>query len=156
MTDESEKQRQVATYVAANTTDVERAALMHWARQLLEIRDSDLPATKKASEALRLTARSKVIWPSAKIIGREVKRHAWDERSLKGRMGLGAAGIGAAIFGGQGAGIAALGTAIGVPLWVVLGAGGAFAGMLIEELSGKKNPKTTYTVIDAEKDDGDA
>ena len=35
---------------------------------------------------------------------------------------------------GQGAVIVALGGAIGVPLWVVFGAGGAFAGLLIEEI----------------------
>jgi len=153
MGNETEKQRQVATLVAERATDSEREALIAWATQLLEIRNSTMPTTKKASEAVKLTARSEVIWPSAKIIGREIKRHAWDERSLKGRMGLGAAAIGAAVFQGQAAGIAALGTAIGVPLWVVLGAGGAFAGMLIEEISGKGPPKTTYTTIDAEKDD---
>ena len=42
--------------------------------------------------------------------------------------------MGIALFGSQSAGIAALGTAIGVPLWVVLGAGAAFANSLIEEL----------------------
>jgi len=36
--------------------------------------------------------------------------------------------------GGAGAGIAALGTAAGVPLWIVFGAGGAFAGMLADEI----------------------
>ncbi|WP_126456581.1 hypothetical protein [Sulfuriflexus mobilis] len=41
---------------------------------------------------------------------------------------------------------------------VVLGAGGAFAGMLIEELKKNSNEpkeesKTTYSVINAEKDD---
>jgi len=47
---------------------------------------------------------------------------------------LSAAAIAAVAFSGKGAGIAALGGAIGVPLWVVLGAGGAFAGVLIEEI----------------------
>ena len=57
-----------------------------------------------------------------------------------------------ALFGGQGAGIAALGAAIGVPLWVVFGAGAAFAGVLYEEITGKRSStKTTYTVIDAER-----
>ena len=62
--------------------------------------------------------------------------------------------IGLTLFGGQGAGIAALGTAIGVPLWVVFGAGAAFAGVLYEEITGNNpNPKTTYRVTDAERED---
>lgn len=82
----------------------------------------------------------------------------WDERGTKGRLSLIGVGIGATVFGGHGAGIAALGTAIGVPLWVVLGAGGAFTGMLVEELSVKSKTSevganTTYTVIDAELND---
>lgn len=145
MENKNRQQRNVATHIARCTTTPERTALILWANRLLKIRNSNKPSFKKASEALKLTMQSKVIWPFAKIIGREMKRHAWDERSLKGRMGLGAAAIGAVVFGGQGAGIAALGTAIGVPLWIVLGAGGAFAGMLIEELSERNSSgKTTH------------
>jgi hypothetical protein len=67
---------------------------------------------------------------------------------------MGAAATGAALFGGKAAGLAALGTAIAVPLWVVFGAGGAFMGVLYEELTGKKHKaKASYRVIDAERDD---
>ena len=38
------------------------------------------------------------------------------------------------IFGGSGAGIAALGGAIGLPLFLLTGAGGALVGMIIERL----------------------
>jgi hypothetical protein len=85
------------------------------------------------------------------VIAKGLKSAAWDNRSLTARLGLSGAIAGAVFFGGQGAGIAALGTAIGVPLWVVFGAGAAFLGVLYDEISGKKsNPKTTYRVIDAE------
>jgi hypothetical protein len=66
-------------------------------------------------------------------LGVEIKRVGWDERGLPERIALSAAATAAAlIFSGQGAGIAALGGAIGVPLWVVFGAGGAFIGVLSE------------------------
>jgi hypothetical protein len=79
-----------------------------------------------------------------------MKRLAWDDRGLNVRLGMGGAAVGIALFGGQGAGIAALGTAIGVPLWVVFGAGAAFLGVLYEEITGKARPQgTTYRVIDA-------
>lgn len=87
---------------------------------------------------------------ASKLVASALKQIAWDERGLKARLALSGAVAGVVLFGGQGAGIAALGTAIGVPLWVVFGAGAAFIGALYEELTGRKPPKTTYRVIDAE------
>lgn len=149
-----EKQRQLAVRVASAASAAEKEAIRLWIEQLLEIKASAIPSTQKAKQALALTARSEVIFPAVKMIARETKRLAWDERGLKGRLGIGGAAVGLTLFGGQGAGIAALGTAIGVPLWVVFGAGAAFAGVLYEEITGNKpNPKTTYRVIDAERED---
>jgi hypothetical protein len=151
-----EKQKQLATKIVVSANAEEKEALRIWIERLLALKASDLPATQKAKQAISLTAESKVVVPTVKIIGRETKRLAWDERSLKGRLGLGGAALGIAVFGGQGAGIAALGTAIGVPLWVVFGAGAAFVGLIYEEITGRKpNTKTTYTVIDAERKDDD-
>ena len=132
-------QRQLAVHIAESVDDRERLALLSWSTKLLKIRESSLPVKRKAKDAITLTVKSKVIRPAAKLIWKEVKRHAWSERGTKSRFSLIGMAIGATIFGGQGAGIAALGTAIGVPLWVVLGAGGAFAGALVEELSSSKN-----------------
>jgi hypothetical protein len=107
---------------------------------------------EKARRAIELTAESKVIVSIVKMTFMELKRIGWDERGIKARGAIVGAAIGLLAFGSQGAGIAALGTAIGVPLWVVFGAGGAFLALLYEELTGRK-PRTTYTVIDAEKKD---
>ena len=133
-----DKQRQIAVKIVSSANAAEKEALRSWIERLLALKASNLPTAQKAKRAITLTAESKVVVPSVKIIARETKRLAWDERGLKGRLGLGGAAIGAAMFGGQGAGIAALGTAIGVPLWVVFGAGAAFAGVLYEEITGKK------------------
>ena len=155
MADQSpEKQKQLAVKIAASANAAEKEALRIWIERLLALKATNLPAAQKAKQAISLTANSKVVLPTVKIIARETKRLAWDERGLKGRLGLGGAAVGVALFGGQGAGIAALGTAIGVPLWVVFGAGAAFAGVLYEEITGKRpSTKTTYTVIDAERKD---
>ncbi len=149
-----EKQKQLAVKIAASATAEEKEALRIWIERLLALKATTLPAAQKAKQAVSLTASSKIVLPTVKIIARETKRLAWDERGLKGRLGLGGAAVGVALFGGQGAGIAALGTAIGVPLWVVFGAGAAFAGVLYEEITGTRpSTKTTYTVIDAERKD---
>ena len=146
--------RQLAVRIAEVATDAERLALRDWAIALLEIKASQVPAARKAQQAIALTHRSKVVWPVVKMLGRDIKRLGWEERSLAGRLGMGGAAVGLAAFGGHGAGIAALGTAIGVPLWVVVGSGAAFAGVLIEELTGKRKPvaTTSYTVLDAKNE----
>jgi hypothetical protein len=133
LNNETEK-RAVASRVASTASEVEREALLFWMVRLIQIRESSLSGVHKAKQALQLTSKSKVVWPVVKILSQEVKRLGWDERGTKSRFGMVGAGLGLAIFGSQGAGIAALGTAIGVPLWVVLGAGAYFAPVLIDEL----------------------
>lgn len=145
MNEESE-QRAVAVRVASTASATEREALLLWMVQLIQIRESSLSNIQKAKQALQLTSRSKVVWPIVKVIAQEVKRLGWDERGTKSRYGIVGAGVGLAIFGSQGAGIAALGTAIGVPLWVVLGTGAYFAPVLIEELK-KLVPKTRQPTV---------
>lgn len=155
MPDQSlENQKHLAIKIAASANAAEKEALRLWIERLLELKVTNLPVAQKAKQAISLTANSKVVLPTIKSISRETKRLAWDKRGFKGRLGLGGAAVGVALFGGQGAGIAALGTAIGVPLWVVFGAGAAFVGVLYEEITGKKpNAKATYTVVGADRKD---
>lgn len=131
---EREKYLRVTEVIIPKLSDDENKSMLAWANGLLDIRNSNLPTVQKSKAAIRLTAQQRVVWPVIRLLAAEVKRIGWDERSAKARLGLAGAAIGATFFGGQSAGIAALGTAIGVPLWVVLGAGATFAGVLIEEL----------------------
>ena len=124
---------QLATAYLDQASGEERAALLFWATQLIAIRDANLPALEKAKRAIRLTIDSGAILPFITFLGTEIKRVGWDERGLPERLALSAAAVAALVFSGQGAGIVALGGAIGVPLWVVFGAGGAFAGVIIDE-----------------------
>lgn len=172
MTNEpSGKQQQIVTKVLSNTSSEEKIAISNWADQLLAIRRSDYSKIVKGKEAIKLTAKSHVVVPFLKVIAKEFKldqfdiskikmtsysqvlksiKQFWKKRSLPVRLGLGASTVAAVIFGSQGAGIAALGTAVGVPLWVVFGAGGTFVGVLYEEINGKKPDVTTsYKIIEA-------
>lgn len=123
----------LATAYLEQASREERAALLLWATGLITIRDANVPALEKAKGAIRLTVQSGTILPFLKFLGSEIKRVGWNQRGLPERLALSAAAVTALVFSGQGAGIAALGGAIGVPLWVVFGAGGAFAGVLIDE-----------------------
>ena len=136
-------QREVAQRIAASVDDVERAKLLAWVFQLVQIRDSSGSLFAKGRDALSVTFREGVAWPVVKLVGSEMRRLAWDERGLKWRTGFIIAIAGGVLTGGQGAGIAALGGAIGVPLWLVLGAGGSFLAMLYEELFTKETGAAT-------------
>lgn len=151
-------QRRLARMIAdaASPKDVE--ALQSWSQRLLEIHASTAPLLIKALRALSFSTATKVVLPVLRATARSTKRHVWDNRSTSARLGLGGMLVGATLFGGKNAGIAALGTAVGVPLWVVFGAGASFLNVLREEfLRSKANvPKgdPSYTVIDATRVDG--
>lgn len=102
--------------IAEHTAPEERVQLSAWLASLLDIRESTDSAFVKTKRAIQETVSRRVIWPAVKLMAKEVKRLGWDERSASARWGLGAGAAAAAFFGGQSAGIAALGTAVGVPL----------------------------------------
>lgn len=155
MVDQKLKSRELALKVAQEASLDEREKLVFWLSGLLEIKNSEMTPLKKSREAVSFTSKQKVILPIIRSISKLVKKHLWDSRGIKGRSGLIGIGVGLTFFGGQSAGIAALGGAIGLPLWIVLGAGGAFAGVLLEELQTKKEQSpsgviTSYKVVDGE------
>ncbi|WP_312404073.1 hypothetical protein [Rhizobium sp.] len=156
MSADETKQRQLAITISRSASDSEADALRLWIRGLLRIRENNLSAYAKTKQAIALTASSRVILPVLKIIARQSKSHGWDKRSPAQRIGMGAAAAGVALFGGANAGVAALGTAIGVPLWIVLGGGAMFAKYLYDELTDKSTssrPTASYHVINAEKEE---
>ena len=142
--------------LVSDTLEADRRAVLAWAEELLRIRESTLPVSQKARSALRASLRAEVAKPLLRVLaheGRDLgiqsKKILWDDRGWGARLALGGVTLGTVLFSGEGAGIAALGGAIGVPLWLVLGAGGAFLGCLVDELRKKSPPTTTYTVIEA-------
>jgi len=130
-----EKLRQLAATVATQIAEEDRPAVLALMRQLLEIRDSELPRYEQARAAYRATAQSGATWALAKMAAGALKGYAWDSRSMSTRLGLSGLAVVAAAFARQTVGIAALGALIGVPLWIVFGAGSQFPDLLIEALS---------------------
>lgn len=152
----SEKERGVIKTILLDATDEEKIAFNLWANQMLQIRETNKSKVHKGVEAIKITAKSNVIIPVLKVIAKELNldqfdvskvqfasknqifqsvRKLWSRRSLGTRVGVGVATATAIFFGGQGAGIAALGTAIGLPLWVVFGGGAMVLTTLIEEIT---------------------
>jgi hypothetical protein len=138
---ENQRAAVVACSVARQLTRTDRQVVASWIESLLNIARSTGSRTEKALAAIAATRKADVVLPITVLIAKESKRICWDERSWPSRLALSGLAVGVVVFGGEGAGIAAGGTAIGVPLWIVLGAGGAFAGALLEEIKrASKNP----------------
>ena len=146
-------QRQFALQVVDQASVAELEGIKRWLESLIFIKGSQISNFEKAKRSVAITYTSKVVWPVLRIISRKLKKSLGDDRSNKGRFGITGIVVGLTCFGGQSAGIAALGGAIGVPLWIVLGSGALFAGHLIEEIQKKKMVKDNvvnaeYEVID--------
>ena len=152
MTEIKTKELAIIKSIVKTASDSEKEALSNWANGLLEIRNSDLPNKLKATKAIQLTRDSKIVLPIIKKLSKELKRISWDERSWRMRIGL-SASVGALLtLGNATGGFAAMGTAIAVPLWIVLGGGSIIATSFIEEIiKSKSKNQTDYSVIDAKK-----
>lgn len=135
MVEVPDQTKEIGKAIVVATKHEDLDALRSWAQTMLDIKGSNAPAFQKAKRAIAASADRKVLAPIMQIAWREMKRIGWEERSLPARMGAAAAAL---TLSGQGAGIAALGGAIGVPLFVVFGAGGALAGVIIDEIKREK------------------
>ena len=132
-----ERTRDIAREIVVAAKPEQLDALQAWAQAMLKIKASDMSALQKAKAAILASTDRKALAPLLQVGWREVKRVGWTERGLPAGMAIGGA-VGALTLSGQGAGIAALGGAIGLPLFVVFGAGGALAGVIIDEIRKKK------------------
>lgn len=152
---ESERETRYAVAIVETVPIAQRPALKAWAEQLLAIEASPMSRVQKARAAMHATRAARLVWPVIKTIAKKVRHMGWDARSGPARAFLGVAAVSAAVFGGKAAGVAALGTAIGIPLWVVFGAGAGFATAVVREVArtGKATEGASYTVIDADRRD---
>jgi hypothetical protein len=101
--------------------------LVEWARSMLEIRERPAGTLRKAMSAISATKKRRVLWPLLDRLWKGMKSQGWAVKLSAAMMA-----IVAVCMPDPGAGIAAFGGAIGVPLWVVFGAGGAFAGAIVD------------------------
>lgn len=110
----------------------EQQRLLAWARGLGAIRQGDLSGGRKAAAILALTRQQKAAWPLAKVLLRALRIMAWDTRSWKLRLGLGAVLATFAALGSSGGGSVTLGAGLSLPLWVLIGAAGTLIGALLD------------------------
>jgi hypothetical protein len=99
-----------------------------------------LSVFEKKRRALNATVSKTAIIPILKsirknlsLVAKASKRVMWDERSLGAKITIVAVTIGTLGLSAEAAGIA-LGRAVGVPLWLVITAGGSLLQLIIQEL----------------------
>ena len=124
--------------ILSNITTEEAIALQFWATKLLTLRTSTKSPKQKLLDIIQLTKDAPILFPLIKKIAVELKKTGWDERSWKARIGMGAGLWATLLIAKAGAGLALLGGAIAVPLWIVFGSGDQFVKKLIQALK-KKN-----------------
>lgn len=114
----------------------EKAKILAWARQVRAIQKNPALNFKQKFNALKQLNNSQAFKSTNKFVLMHSKRY-WKHAPWTERIGLIGLAGGAIVFGVQGAGIAALGGAVGLPLFLLTGAGGALVGMIIERLDKK-------------------
>ncbi len=117
----------------------ERASFRIWAERLLEIRASREFPPVKVQQALQASIDPAFSARSLQLLGRELKRIGWDERDTYERLGISVAGTMAMLTSVGAIAFAAFGSAFSVPMWIVFGAGDAFARILIEACNGVRD-----------------
>lgn len=112
----------------------EREILLDWLVELLEIRESHVSASLKFARAIRATVRRRTVVTILKTTGRPFVRLAWADRTWMARLAMLGVVVTSLVWRGHQAGIALLGTAVAVPLWVVFGSGAVVAGWMVDSL----------------------
>ncbi len=132
---ERNEHRKVARAVVRELDPAQRDVLADYVSALILLRAADRPTQTKVLDSLDLTVDRPVLGVLTKGSGRLLSKYAWKDRSWPARIGLSAAAIAGILTAGQGAAFAVVGTAVGVPLWIVFGSGDALAGSLLDEIN---------------------
>ncbi|WDF48382.1 hypothetical protein PQ459_07850 [Chryseobacterium sp. KACC 21268] len=111
----------------------DREIVLDWATQIKMIQDQTTLSKKEKLKELKELNNSKAFKSAFKIVT-QIFSTKWKNANLPTRLSLVGGGVGILFAGAQGAGIAALGSAIGLPLFLVTAAGGAFIGTIIDNL----------------------
>jgi len=132
---EGTERRAIARAVIRELSPVQREVLADYVSALILLRAADRPTQTKVMDALDLTAEKRVLGVLTKGSGRLLSKYAWKDRSWPARVGLSAAAIATILTAGTSAAFAVVGTAVGVPMWIVFGSGDALAGTLLDEIA---------------------
>lgn len=120
--------------------DTEKQNVLNWAVEVKKIQQNNKLTTKEKIYDLK-NLNNKQAFKNVISIALNYSKSYWKKANWAQRIGIIGLTSGLIIAGASGgAGIAALGGAIGLPLFLVTTAGGTFIGTIIDSLN-KKNEK---------------
>lgn len=111
--------------------------ILDWAVQIKEIQNDKLLTTKQKIQKLKVVNNSEVFKTIFSFVTKLLSSN-WKNTTLPMKLAIIGGSSGMLLAGTSGAGIAALGGAIGLPFFLVTAAGGAFVGTIIDNLKEKK------------------
>lgn len=127
--------RNVISLVTKELTENEKSNVLQWAeKSLVVIENKNLSKIEKVKQLNKLET-PKAVLTFFQALLRFLKNKTWTNQSWARRLGLIGAAVGTAAFGTQAAGLATMGTGIGVSLALVSTVGATFVGVLVDELS---------------------
>ena len=157
------KQQVLARSVVGQMTDTEVDMFLKWGDEYLSVMQSNLSRREKAKQIWDTTRDNDIVklatglmWKQAKASSKVAKRK--HDAFFKGRPNLRVGtyvGLGTmAVMGGSGAGIAAGGTAIGLPLALVTGVGAAGVRSMIAEARQRQSETDVTYFVPLDDDQG--
>ena len=135
----NKKQRTTVRSLARETvhqmSDSEKLLVKDWAQKSLVVVSSKELSRVEKVVALRKMRPTKPVIRLFLALLRAIKEKSWTNQSWARRLGIGGLTITAVAFGSKGAGIAAFGTAQGLPLFLVTATGATALGAIIDEIN---------------------
>jgi hypothetical protein len=113
-----------------------------WSNTAVAITSNTALSRKEKLLRLRKLETSDVVKLLLLELSRRLKVSLWDQRGWGARLALSGLAVGVIAGGTEAAGIAALGSAIGLPFFLLTTAGGALLGTLVQELGRPPNPES--------------
>lgn len=120
----------------SDLSSIEKDVLLKWAQKVRSTQKNDSLSFKQKIKELKALNNGAAFKSCSRLVLVHSKRY-WKNASWAERMGITVGGGTLVFFGGAGSGIAALGGAIGVPLFLLTAAGGTLVGTIIDKLDKK-------------------
>lgn len=120
-----------------NLANPQKEQLLNWATKVRGIQ-KDVSLNRKEKLRALKKLENKKAFKSLALLAKSSGSAKWKKSNWATRLGLISGGGTLLLLGGTGAGVAALGTAIGIPFFLLTASGGALIGVILDSIV-KKN-----------------
>lgn len=127
--------RKVVSVATKELSFEEKEKILNWAKKSLVVIENKQLTKIEKLKALKKIKTSRVVTIFVLTLIRLIKNKTWTNQTWARRFGFAGITLGTMIFGSQAAGVATMGSGVGVSLALISTVGATFVGVLIDELS---------------------